>query len=251
MLSSSHVAQFHNEGFLVLHQQATPSQCDDMRRVAHAHLLQAVPPLEYETEVGYAGAPASIDAVGGRTVRRLRNAWQRAPCFADWAGDATLLGVLRQLLAPPLQLNLAHHNCVMTKHPAWGTATGWHRDMRYWRFSNPNLITVWLALGDEHPGNGGLKLLPGSHRWSLTPEQLDERDFLRDDLPANQMLITQAISPTLSSGDVLLFHSNLLHAAGRNDSAECKFSVAFAYHGSDTVALPGTRSENAGEIYFA
>jgi phytanoyl-CoA hydroxylase len=198
--------------------------------------------------VGYAGAPASREAPGGRTVRRLRGAWQRHQLLQQWAADPELVATLGQLFDQPVVLNLAHHNCVMTKHPDWGTATGWHRDIRYWSFAHADLITVWLALGPENAGNGGLQVLPGSHRWQVAPQQRDALDFLRPDLPQNQALMAQGVTLSLGEGDVLLFHSSLFHAAGANLSGQRKFSVAFAYRGADNLPLAGSRSAAAGEI---
>ena len=250
MLTPIQIAGFHQDGFLLLPRRVTPMQCATLRAVTEQHLRDTVPPLEYEAEVGYAGAPAARDAVGGETIRRLRGAWARHACFREWAGDSTLRTELAQLFGEAVVLNLAHHNCVMTKHPAWGTATGWHRDIRYWSFSTSNLITVWLALGDEHAQNGALQLIPASHRWQIGAEQLDQRDFLRPDLAQNAALVAQAVTPTLHAGDVLFFHSSLFHAAGKNQTGERKMSVAFAYHDRHTRPLAGSRSAAAGEIDF-
>lgn len=219
-----------------------------MLAASAADLRQAVPPLEYEAELGYPGAPPSLDAAGGKTVRRLRGAWNRAACFRDWAADPGLVGMLRQLLDEPVCLTLAHHNCIMTKHPDFGSATGWHRDIRYWSFARPNLVSVWLALGDETAGNGALSFLPGSHRWQVRREQMDELDFLRPELEENRRLVGQGVTPALRQGDVVLFHSGLFHAAGRNASPAVKFSVVFAYHGQSNAPLPGTRSAAGGSV---
>jgi phytanoyl-CoA hydroxylase len=250
MLSQHQLEQFQHDGFLILRQRVTPSVCAAMREVVTQQLQEAAEPVEYEAEVGYRGAPASLNAPGGRTIRRLRGAWGRHICFRDWAADADLIATLQQLLKQPVVLNLAHHNCVMTKHPQWSSATGWHRDIRYWSFARADLITVWLALGDENADNGALQVLPGSHRWQLAPEQFDERDFLRTDLPQNQPLLAQGVTLALDAGDVLLFHSSLLHAAGNNRSGARKLSLVFAWRGADNAPLPGTRSAAAGEIVF-
>ena len=37
----------------------------------------------------------------------------------------------------------------MTKAKTYSSATLWHQDNRYWSFEEENLISVWLALGDE------------------------------------------------------------------------------------------------------
>lgn len=247
-LSTQQIEQFKQDGYLIFRKMLEPAACAQMLSVASTQLDAALPPLEYEADVGYAGAPASLDATGGRTVRRLRGAYDRDPCFRDWAQDPRIVGKLRQLLDESVCLTLAHHNCVMTKHPDFGTATGWHRDIRYWSFTQPDLICVWLALGDETAINGGLKFIPGSHRLTIAREQLDELDFLRPENAANQALFTQGKTVDLQQGDVVFFHSGLFHAAGVNATPAVKTSVAFAYHGCSNQPLPGSRSAASGDV---
>lgn len=247
-LNPDQVRQFRQEGYLLLPGLASPAQCERMRAVTEDHLQRAAPPIEFEAEVGYAGAPSSLDAPGGRTARRLRAAYQRDACFQEWAASPMLAGMLSQLLEEEIHLVLAHHNCIMTKHPDYGTATGWHRDIRYWSFLRNELITVWLALGEETEKNGGLQFIPGSHRLMVQPEQLDKRDFLRPDLQQNRELFAQGVTPALQQGDVVLFHSGLFHAAHRNETKDVKMSVAFAYRGKSNLPIPGTRSAAAGDV---
>ena len=147
-------------------------------------------------------------------------------------------------------MTLAHHNCVMTKHPDFGTATGWHRDIRYWSFARSELISAWLALGPENAANGGLKFIPGSHRLPIEPARLDALDFLRPELPQNQALFAQGVAPELQAGDLVLFHSGLFHAAGRNGSEAIKMSVVFAYRGVSNPPQADSRSATAGEVCF-
>jgi len=246
--SATQIEQFHRDGYLVRRALVPQSVCEVMRLIAYAHLDAAVEPLEYESEVGYPGAPASLHAPGGRTVRRLRNAYWRHRCFSAWAGDPNVVTPVQQLLGEPVCLTLAHHNCLMTKHPEFGSATGWHRDTRYWSFERQELICVWLALGPENPDNGGLQFIPGSHRLTLAPEQLDSLDFLRTELPNNQALLGEAVPLSLQSGDVVFFHSALFHSAGINTSDEIKASIAFAYHGISNPPRAGSKSAVAGSI---
>lgn len=247
-LSSAQIDAFRQQGFLLLKNFESGSACDAMLAIAREHVQQAVAPLEYESEVGYEGAPASLDAPGGRTARRLRAAWQRDEHFRAWASDPRIVAALHQLFGESVHITLAHHNCIMTKHPTFGTATGWHRDIRYWSFPRNDLISVWLALGPEHASNGGLRFIPGSHLLKLRPEQMDDLDFLRPDVEANKALFARGIDISLGKGDVVLFHSGLFHAAGKNDSDQIKTSVVFAYHGQSNLPVPGTRSAAADDI---
>ncbi len=219
-----------------------------MLAVTREQLQSEQPPVEYETELGYPGAPASFDAPGGRTIRRLRGAYGRDACFRELAADPAQVERIRQLLGEPVVLTLAHHNCVMTKHPHFGTATGWHRDIRYWSFAQPNLVITWLALGPENAQTGGLRFIPGSHRLDIAPHQLDALDFLRPEVAENQALFASGTQLDLERGDVVFFHSKLFHAAGRNDTEVVKTSVAFAYRGVNNPPVPGSRSAGAGEV---
>lgn len=249
-LTLDQIGQFRNDGYLVFRKLAPASACDAMLEVVRAHLQRGVAPVEYEAEVGYAGAPGSLDAPGGRTVRRLRSAYQRDACFRAWAEDVRIVSWLRQLLAEPVCLTLAHHNCVMTKHPDFGTATGWHRDIRYWSFARNDLIAVWLALGAEREENGALRVIPGSHRLQVGRHQLDDLDFLRPDVPENQALFAQGRVLELEQGDVVFFHSGLFHAAGRNATGQVKHSAVFAYRGQSNQPLDGSRSAAAGDVFL-
>lgn len=248
-LTPGQIEQFRNDGFLVFRKLAPAPACDAMLEVVRAHLQREVAPVEYEAEVGYAGAPDSLDAPGGRTVRRLRNAYQRDACFREWAEDERIVQWLRQLLEEPVCLTLAHHNCVMTKHPNFGTATGWHRDIRYWSFARNDLVAVWLALGAESEENGALHVIPGSHRLQIDRRQLDDLDFLRPDVPENQALFAQGQVLELQKGDVVFFHSGLFHAAGRNATGQVKHSVVFAYRGQSNPPVEGSRSA-AGDVFL-
>ena len=247
-LTDLELEQFRRDGYLVFRNMVTPLARELMISVVQEQLRAAAPPVEYEAEVGYAGAPTSLDAPGGRTVRRLRDAYHRHECFRVWAEDQRVVTRLRQMFNEPVRLVLAHHNCVMTKHPHYGTATGWHRDIRYWSFARNDLVTVWLAIGRETASNGALHVIPGSHRLDIGRHQLDELDFLRPDAPDNQPLFAQGVPVELQPGDVLFFHSGLFHAAGRNDSEAVKMSVAFAYRGENNVPGAGSRSEAGGAV---
>ncbi|HJV74439.1 MAG TPA: phytanoyl-CoA dioxygenase family protein [Noviherbaspirillum sp.] len=247
-LSTAQTEQFRQDGYLVFHKLVPAAACAAMLAVVQDHLCDAVEPLEYEAELGYPGAPASLQAPGGKTIRRLRSAYQRHACFRTWAEDPRIVAWLQQLFGEEICLVLAHHNSVMTKHPDFGTATGWHRDIRYWRFDKPDLISVWLALGSETATNGALHVIPGSHRLNIRREQLDELDFLRPEHPENQALFAKGKVLELEQGDVVFFHSGLFHAAGRNDSNAVKNSVVFAYRGASNLPLSGSRSAAAGDV---
>lgn len=236
-------------GYLIVRQMTAVAQIKILRELTEQHLSQVIEPLEYEADVAYPGAPESRQTDGGHTVRRLLQAYQRHHAFAEWGTNPDLLGRLSDLLdSKKMHLVQTHHNCVMTKQPRFSSVTMWHQDFRYWRFQHNALVTAWLALGKETARNGCMRVIPGSHRMPFAKAHFDEASFFRTDNAENRALIHQAIRVELMPGDVLLFHSGLLHAAGRNHTDEEKLALVFTYRATDNQALTGTRSASQPDI---
>ncbi len=239
---------FEQNGFLIVRQVASRELQQRMLDVTRDGVSRLIEPVEFEADLQYPGAPRSRHAEGGRTVRRLKQALSRDFVFLEWIQHPQIAGRLRQLLGATIYCPLAHHNCVMTKAPEFSSETGWHQDVRYWSFQQPNLVNVWLALGRETPENGCLKLIPGTHRMAFDRERFDDELFLRTDLPENRALIAQEISAELEPGDVLFFHARTFHAAGRNQTQQTKYSAVFTFHGEENAPVPGTRSASLPEL---
>lgn len=248
MLTSEQIHEFKQKGYLVLPGFSSAQFCESVVAFAKSELEQQSMPIEFEADTQYPGAPLSRSAEGGATARRLLMASARHPMLREWATSGALNGILHQLLGQEVLLSQAHHNCIMTKQPAFSSVTGWHRDSRYWNFARPDLVSAWLALGAEQVENGCLLVLPGSHEWVIDADQLDAQQFLRADLAKNKPLLEQVTAVPLQQGDVLLFHSNLFHAAGRNMTGRTKFSMVFTYRAGDNPPKPDSRSASQPEI---
>ncbi len=248
-ISELEIKRFWYDGYLVLPGLASPERCVALRQIATDHLKENIAPVEYEAEVQYPGSPASLESEGGGTVRRLLHAYSRHTAFRDWSTDEQVAETLRQLMqANQVCLSQCHHNCIMTKQPGYSSATLWHQDNRYWSFDEENLISVWLALGDETVKNGCLRVIPGSHTLQLDRGRYDAAQFLRPDLQENKELISASRVVELNEGDVLFFHSRLFHAAGRNLTDEVKFSAVFTYHEAGNRPIEGTRSARYASV---
>lgn len=233
---------FQEDGYQIVEGFLPSERVAELRAAATSALDPALAPVEFEADTGYPGAPAHRLAEGGQTPRRLLAAYARDPRYRALATQPTLRDLLAQLLGEPPLLSQAHHNCIMTKHPGFSSQTLWHQDIRYWAFAQPALISAWFALTRECPDNGGLLLIPGSHRLDIAPHRFDDKLFLRPELPENAELIASARAVTLAPGDLLLFHCRLFHAAGTNTTDELKLSAVFTYHGANNAPVPETRS---------
>lgn len=240
---------FERDGFAIVRSLCPGETVAAMRAAVERDLAGPVGPLEFEADVAYPGAPARRDQPGGDTVRRLLDALGRSAVFARWACSEAVTGFVRDVLeATDIRVVRAHHNCIMTKEPEYSSATGWHQDLRYWSYQRPELVNAWTALDTEAPDNGGMRLIPGSHRAAFPDDAFDADRFFREDLTNNRHWIERAVQADLAPGDVLFFHAGVLHAAGANRTSACKRAVVFSYRDATNAPIAGTRSAAKADL---
>ena len=242
-LNKGQLEQFQRDGFLLIRDFLEKRSCEIIKDIAKVHLKYAIEPIE--TEYEYIGIEKDIYK---KSVRRLRQVYDRDIVFKEWMENREIRPILEQVLDEEPILVTAHHNSIMTKLAHTSTQTCWHRDSRYWNYSGDNLVSVWLALGVENSQNGVLEFIPGSHKMELKESSFDDKSFFRADLEENQALIGQRVSFDLEAGDIVLFHSELLHRANANESDEDKISFVYTVKGKSVEAIEGTRSSKFKEI---
>jgi len=248
-LTDQEIQQFDQQGYLIKRQLIDLALLNDLRNQVKIQLQLRLPPFELEAEVGYPKAPESVEAEGGQTIRRLLLAYSRDASFREWAKNKVVKSILQQLLnSEQIFLVQSHHNCIMTKQPQYSSKTGWHRDIRYWKFSDDLLINSWLSMGDENNANGCLKVLPGTHSVKVNKEMVDKELFLNNKNPQAKKWLNSAVDVELAAGDVLFFHAGLFHAANENKTNQAKFSLVNSYHGVDNKPLKNSKSITYEEI---
>jgi phytanoyl-CoA hydroxylase len=248
MQPSDQAAQLRDAGYVVVPRFVPADGLAQLNERALAQLAARAEPLEFEADLQYPGAPPSRTAIGGETVRRLLDAYRRDPVFAQWATAPRVREWMEGYFGEGVLMSRVHHNCLMSKHPRYGSLTNWHRDIRYWSFEREDLVSMWLALGFEEVENGALWFVPGSHRMVFSADRFDEAKFFRVDLADGAKIAAAAASPGLEPGDAVFFHCNTLHSAGKNLSDAVKFSLVYTYHGRSNAPRPGTRSASEQEI---
>lgn len=255
-LSESELKSFTENGFIVLRNFAQKEQCEKILEIAKKHLVLRIEPIETEIgydckskeyrsdEIDYSSTTDEILA----PVRRLRQVYERDDAFKEWMEDTKIRPILEQILNDRVVLTLAHHNSIMTKMPRVSTETRWHQDRRYWHYSDNNLVSVWLALGEEYNENGVLEFIPKSHKMSFEASQFDDKEYLREDIEPNINLINTKVSTVLKQGDVVIFHSLLMHRANKNETYEPKIAFVYTVKGEKTKVEDGSRSAAYKEI---
>ncbi|MGZ3872177.1 MAG: phytanoyl-CoA dioxygenase family protein [Mucilaginibacter sp.] len=127
------------------------------------------------------------------------------------------------------------HSKLMQKEPRTGGAWEWHQDYGYWyknQFMFPDeLISIMVALTEANQQNGCLQVIKGSHRLGRV-----NHGFAGEQVGADMQMVNNALKTMelvyveLEPGDVLVFHSNLLHRSEANLSDRPRWSVISCYN---------------------
>ncbi|MCE9592289.1 MAG: phytanoyl-CoA dioxygenase family protein [Planctomycetes bacterium] len=103
--------------------------------------------------------------------------------------------------------------------PPGGKGQALHQDNFYLEVQPDTCYAAWLAVDPSTTGNGGLNIVPGSHRLGvICPEASDgSESFTSELVPVPEGM--KAIPADLKPGDVLFFGGSVIHGSGPNKSA--------------------------------
>ena len=127
-----------------------------------------------------------------------------------------------------------YHSKMIMKDARVGGAWAWHQDYGYWYQNGvlfPHLTSAFIAVDPATKENGCMQVIKKSHELgridhTLTGDQagadVERVKHVLDYLP----LVYVEMDP----GDVLFFHSNLLHRSDQNTSANPRWSMICCYN---------------------
>ena len=154
--------------------------------------------------------------------------------FNDIIKREEVINPLRDILGENIDCFLSQF---IFKNPgAWGQP--WHQDSSYFNFNKSPQVGVWIATSEATLENGCLVILPGSHKEPLHEHLTDERpganygytEIKDHDFSDEEPLL-------LKKGDVLFFHSFLMHKSYDNKSSERRTAMVYHFAESDTKVL--------------
>jgi phytanoyl-CoA hydroxylase len=151
----------------------------------------------------------------------------RDPFWVRLVSDNRLLDIAEQFVGPDIALFASHYIC---KPPYSGRPVLWHQDGAYWPLEPMEVVTLWLAIDDSTPENGGLRVIPGSHREAL--HQLRQRvdlDSVLGSESANDVDESLTVDLTLSAGDVEVHHPHIMHGSDANISPKRRCGLTIRY----------------------
>jgi ectoine hydroxylase-related dioxygenase (phytanoyl-CoA dioxygenase family) len=130
--------------------------------------------------------------------------------------DDRLVAVLRDLLGED---PLAAQTMFYFKPPG-ARGQDFHQDDFYLKTKPGNCLAAWFALDPADAENGGLEVVPGSHRVDvMCPGQADlSRYFANEHVEIPEGM--KPISLRMDAGDVLFFNGRVIHGSQPNSSKD-------------------------------
>lgn len=224
MLSPNDTAHYEEQGFVVLEGAVSDAEIDE-----------------------FLNRPAAPLPTGHTQPTLQRH--KTDPRWAYMSGHPRLVPVIRELLGgAPRVLQTMY----LPKPPAGPgvsrNGVDLHRDQAYIRAEPPKVMVCWIAMSDTDEGNGGLRVVPGSQRWSLSsfeardalPSQYRIEQRLRgpdgrewtEEVPRysfDRLAPEQVVTLAVPRGGAVLFDGLLVHGSGTNLSPT-RERLAFTTH---------------------
>lgn len=232
MLTADEQAAWQRDGFLIRRGFAhQPTMQRMLTRVVeicrrHAAAEDVSPALVLPEARGNPLAREPEDRIS--KVFRLH----RDGVFEEFARDHAVLDLIGDLLGSDLDCFLSQF--IFKTPGAYGQP--WHQDAHYFPFEPDAQLGVWLAVTAATLENGCLYVLPGSHREAVHAHVRDERpgsnygylEIVDHDMGA-------AVPVLMQPGDLLLFHSHLMHRSTDNVSDGIRAAMVYHYSPAGTV----------------
>ncbi len=149
----------------------------------------------------------------------------RRGLFRDFAHREALVELLAGVVGD--DVGVFNSQFIFKNPGAWGQP--WHQDSLYFQFDRFPQVGVWLATSRATPETGCLYVLPGSHREPLHEHLPDSRPGANYGyVEIRDQDFAGAVPIEMETGDVLIFHSFLMHRSVDNVSDQRR--TALVYH---------------------
>ena len=238
MLTPQQIAQYHDEGYTVLHGflgsdavEAILADIEDLTStatVAHHDSNR----LEMEPNQG----------PGGKKVRRIYEPCTHYPRFRALSESKNLLDVVEQLIGP----NLIFHLSKVNMKPAeLGSVVDWHQDLTYYPLTNTDSVTVLFYLQDADASNGCLQVIPRAQQRVM--DHTSKGVFQGRVTEAVET--SQAVFLEAQAGSAIFMHCLTPHASAPNLSPKPRITLIMSYRAADAFPIHLAARTEAQEVH--
>ncbi|MEV7079062.1 ectoine hydroxylase [Streptomyces sp. NPDC093516] len=231
---------FERDGFLAIDQLIT----DDEVAVYRDELNRLVNDPDIRAD------ERSIVEPGSQEIRSVFEVHRISEVFARLVSDERVVGRARQILGSDVYV----HQSRINVKPGFG-ASGfyWHSDFETWHAEDglPRMrtVSVSIALTENHDTNGGLMIMPGSHKTFLgcageTPKDNYKKSLQMQDAgtPSNEALTRFATEHGIKlftgrAGSATWFDCNCMHGSGDNITPFPRSNVFIVFNSVENTAV--------------
>jgi ectoine hydroxylase-related dioxygenase (phytanoyl-CoA dioxygenase family) len=233
--------RFERDGFYVLPRFADESTCKAMLERAIALSREAGGPGFHGDKLFTPEPRADPAAVlPEERISKLFRLHRDEPVFHAFCTEPRALDLVAELLGPELDCFLSQF---IFKQPG-AAGQPWHQDSYYFPFDRTPQVGLWLAVTDAALDNGPLWVLPGSQREPIHAHVPDRRGPAYAHLAYVEITdhdMSGAVPALLDPGDLLVFHSHLMHRSTDNVSRRWRAAMVYHYAQAGTVDRTAAR----------
>ncbi|MCE9589220.1 MAG: phytanoyl-CoA dioxygenase family protein [Planctomycetes bacterium] len=145
------------------------------------------------------------------------------------ASHPRVLDAVESVLGPNV---LAWDSNWFVKMPGEKTYVSWHQDGTYWNLNPPSVVSAWISLERAFPGNGCMRVIPGTHTKPRLPQRetyATDNALSRGQEIAVEVDEARAVDLVLAPGEMSLHHIWIVHGSNANTSNVPRIGIAIRY----------------------
>jgi len=245
-------AQWERDGFFIRRGLVAPEACD---RVVDELIgvIRRDPPSAHKGEAFYKSGDYRVTTETVPTAAMTKPEDEVSKVFNAHAFGATkAMGESDVLAAPMTDLLGPDVDCFQSqfilKNPGV-IGQPWHQDSFYFYFDRQPQTAAWVALSRATVTNGCLWALPGSHKEPIHRHVADRRPAANKGyLEIVDADFGARVAVTMEKGDVLFFHSFLMHMSTDNEADERRAAMVYHYGRAGTRIKPDLPAAQAAAL---
>jgi len=222
--------QFFENGYVVLPRHLSTEDVAEIRNDVRAVLTEAYrasgETMPDDTDQGYLDLKNTNPDLKGRAYDVMGS----LQCVRHAFAHPHLSAVAREILGSPAVLD---HTQVRIDDKANDRLLPMHQEMNQMSLRN---TTVWIPLQDtESQNEGGLRIIPGSHKKGFLPHRLYGAPHNYHGVQEDQFNADDELRLVMNAGDALIFHPLLIHGSVPDQSTNIRWTIVGRLNGLNTL----------------
>ena len=210
MLTAKQVQAYHDSGYLAVPGVLSSTEVAELQR-ATDELVEASRSVTAHTD-RYDLEPSHTAAEP--RVRRIKNPNLHHETYDRTLRHPAIVDIVEQLIGPGVRYQSTKLNM---KAAGYGSPVEWHQDWAFYPHTNDDILAVGVAIDAMTADNGGMMVVPGSHRGPLYDHHQD--GYFVGAVTDHDMDPAEAVLLEVPAGGISLHHVRTLHGSAPNRSS--------------------------------